>query len=89
MTGKELIDANRRREREARAARKKNECRTCGRELLENVEYNDTGVPVEDGVGTRSDWKTSGDFGYRGTGICSLRCGFKYACRAAPPGKTA
>lgn len=64
--------------------RNKRRCRTCPKLLLENQDSE--AVRVDDGRGGywTEDRKTpNGTFGYHGSGICSLRCGFAWADKRA------
>ena len=85
MTERERVRLeSRAQEREVKARRSTAKCLSCGRKLLENTSSTDVPVSTVELDGTvgltqRSVTTLDRDFGYRGTGICTLRCGFNWA----------
>lgn len=87
-TFKEVRDANKASERAALRRAGWAQCRTCGKLVRGVVESVSIQVTVVDGTATLETWKPTGTFGYHGTGICSLRCGFRWAHARAPKRST-
>lgn len=78
-THKEIHAANKAKQREAAKAAGHSHCRMCGKVLPGEIESVFIIVPVDDGHASAEEWTPTGRFGYRGSRICSLRCGFRWA----------
>lgn len=59
-------------------------CRCCGRVILETIAYDEVRVITPEGFHTERVPRLSGKYGYKGSQICTLRCGFAWANRKAP-----
>lgn len=71
-------------ESDVMARRSKSKCLSCGRRLLENTVASYEPVEIAEAGGTvgraeRRIVKLARTWGYKGTGICTLRCGFRWA----------